>query len=102
GGGGGKIVGDRGPHQADPRADRRDDERLRPREAAGAAGQAGRRRRGGEGRRRDRDRDEREEGPRRGRAQRDPRRGGGRHRAGWRRRAAALREGRRQPQEGRG
>jgi chaperonin GroEL len=35
----------RGAHQADPRPDRGDDLRLRPREAAGAARQAGRRRR---------------------------------------------------------
>ena len=42
--------GDRGPHQADPGPDRGDDLGLRPREAAGAAGQAGRRRGGDQGR----------------------------------------------------
>jgi chaperonin GroEL len=36
----------RGPHQADPRPDRGDDVRLRPREAPGAAREARRRRRG--------------------------------------------------------
>ena len=77
----------RGPHQADPRPDRGDDLRLRPREAAGAAGEAGRRRGRDPRRRRHRDRDEGEEGARRGRAARDPRRGRGRHRAGRRRRA---------------
>ena len=40
----------RGPHQADPGPDRGDDIGLRPREAAGAAGQAGRRRGGHQGR----------------------------------------------------
>ena len=75
----------RGPHQADPRPDRGDHLRLRPREAAGAPGQAGRRRGGDPGRRGDRDRDEGEEGARRGRAARDPRRGRGRRRAGRRR-----------------
>ena len=65
--------------------------RLRPREAAGAAGQAGRRRGGDQGRRGHRDRHEGEEGPRRGRAQRHPGGGRGGHRAGRRRRAAARR-----------
>ena len=54
--------------------------RLRPREAAGAAGQAGRRRGGDQGRRRHRDRAQGEEAPRRGCAERDPRRGRRRHR----------------------
>ena len=57
-----------------------DDLRLRPREAAGAAGQAGRWRGGDQGRRGHRDRAEGEEAPRRGRPERDPRRGRGRHR----------------------
>ena len=87
----GQVVHHRGPHQADPGPDRRDDLRLRPREAAGAAGQAGRRRGGDQGRRGDRDRHEGEEGPRGGRAQRDPGGGRGGHRARRRRRAAALR-----------
>ena len=39
-------AGHRGPRQAASGADRRDDLRLRPREAAGAAGEAGRRRGG--------------------------------------------------------
>ena len=85
--------GHRGPRRPDQGADRGDHLGLRPREAAGAAGQARRRRRGDPRRRRDRDRGEGEEGPRRGRAQRHPRRGRGRHRAGRRRRAAARQEG---------
>ena len=87
----------RGPHQADPRPDRGDHLRLRPREAAGAAGQAGRRRGRDQGRRGHRDRDEGEEGPRRGRPARHPRRGRGRHRPGRRRRpdARAVRARRR-------
>ena len=66
-------------------ADRGDDLRLRPREAPGAAGQAGRRRGDHQGRRGHRDRDEGEEGPRRGRDARHQ--GGGR--GGHRRPAAA-------------
>ena len=79
--------------QPDQGADRGDHLRLRQGEAAGAAGQARRRRGGDPRRRRHRDRGEGEEGPRRGRAQRHPRRGRGRHRAGRRRRAAARQEG---------
>ena len=59
----------------DQGADRGDHLGLRPREAAGAAGQARRRRRGDPRRRRHRSRGQGEEGPRRGRAQRHPRRG---------------------------
>ena len=77
----------RGPRQADPRADRGHHLRLRPREAAGAAGEARRRRGRHQGRRGHRDRDEGEEGPRRGRAARDP--GGGRRRHRARRRRGA-------------
>ena len=66
-------------------------QRLRPGEAAGAAGQARRRRGGDQRRRRDRDRDEGEEGPRRGRAARDARGGRRGHRAGRRRGAAPVR-----------
>ena len=82
--------GHRRPRQSDQGADRGDHLRLRPREAARAARQARRRRRGDPRRRRHRDRGQGEEGPRRGRAQRHPRRGRGRHRAG-RRRGALLR-----------
>ena len=87
--GAGKTGADRGPNQAASGPDRGDDLRLRPREAAGAAGQAGRRRGRGQGRRRDRDGDEGEEGARGGRAERHARRGGGGDRGGRRRRAAA-------------
>ena len=52
--------------------------------------------------RRDRDRDEGEEGPRGGRAERDPRRGRGRHRAGRRRGAAAGGRVHRRPEAGGG
>ncbi len=79
----------RGARQADPRPDRGSDERLRQGKAAGARGEARRRRGADQGRRRDRDRDEGEEGARRGRAARDPRRGRGRHRRRRRRRAPA-------------
>ena len=82
-----------GPRRPDQGADRGDHLRLRPREAAGAAGQARRRRRGDPRRRRDRGRGEGEEGPRRRRAERHPRGGRGRHRAGRRRGAAARQEG---------
>ena len=77
--------GHRGARQPDQAADRGDHLRLRPREAAGAAGQARRRRRGDPRRRRHRGRGQGEEGSRRGCAQRHPRRGRGRHRAGRRR-----------------
>ena len=86
--------GHRGAHQADPGADRGDHLGLRPREAAGAPGQAGGRRRRHQGGRGDRDRDEGEEGPRGGRAQRDPRGGGRGDRARRRGRPAAGRDGR--------
>ena len=85
---------DQGPDQADQVRDRVHGLRLRPREAAGAAGQAGRRRCGGQGRRCHRDRDEGEEAPRRGRAAGHPGRPRGGHRPGRRRRAAARHQGR--------
>ena len=74
--GGGHDRGHPGPAETDPHADREHDVRLRSREAAGAAGQAGRRRRHHQGRGGHRDRDEREEGARRRRDARDQ--GGGR------------------------
>ena len=81
---------DPGPDRADQGADRGDHLGLRPREAAGAAGQAGRRRGGDPRRRCDRDRGQGAQGPGRRRDARDPRRGrGGRGRR--RRRGAALR-----------
>ena len=89
--GAGKKEDIEGRMQPDPRADRGDHLGLRPREAAGAAGQAGRRRRGDPRRRRDRGRGEGAQGPRRRRPARDPRGGRGRHRAGRRRRAAVRR-----------
>ena len=58
-----------------PPADREHDLRLRPREAAGAAGQARRRRCGDQGRRRFRDRGQGAQGSRRRRASCNPRRG---------------------------
>ena len=98
--GAGDAEDDRRPRQADPRADRRSHQRLRPREAAGARGQAGRRRGGDQGRRGHRSRDEREEGPRRRRAARDPRGGRRRHRRRRRRGAAACAFGARQDLKG--
>ena len=87
----------RGPRQADQGADRGDHLRLRPREAAGAAGQARRRRGHHQGRRRHRDRGEGAQGSRRRRAACDPRGRRGRHRSGRRRRAAARDQGAREP-----
>ena len=88
--GAGKSADIQGRDRPDPPADRGDHLRLRPREAAGAAGEARRRRGGHQRRRGDRDRDEGEEGPRRRRAARDPRGGRRRHRPGRRRGAASL------------
>ena len=73
-----------------PRADRGDDLRLRPREAAGAAGEARRRRRGDPGRRLDRGRGEGAQGPGGRRAARDARRRRGGDRSGWRRGVGPL------------
>jgi chaperonin GroEL len=70
------------PHPADPQRDRQHRLRLGPREAAGAAGQALRRRGGGQGRRGHRGRAQGEEAPHRGRPVGHP----GRHRRGRRRR----------------
>ena len=64
--GGGNAEDHRSPHQAAPRAGRRDHFRLRSREAPGTPGQARGRRRGDQSRRGYRDRNEREEGSRRG------------------------------------
>ena len=83
--GGGNEDDDQGPDQPDQGRDREDRLRLRPREAAGAAGQAGRRRGGHQGRRGHRGRAEGEEAPHRGRrADHQGRRRGG-HRARRRR-----------------
>ena len=85
---------DRGPGQPDPRRDREARLRLRPREAAGAPGQAGRRRCGHQGRRGHRGRAQGAQAPHRGRR---PQREGGRrggHRRRWRRGAGP---GRRRP-----
>ena len=70
--------GHRGPRQPDQGADRGDDVGLRPREAAGASGEARRRRCGDQGRRRHRGRGQGAQGSRRRRAQCDPRCGRGR------------------------
>ena len=83
----------RGPHQADPRTDRRDHVGLRPGEAPGAPGQAGGRRCRHQRWRGHRDRDEGEEGPGGRRPARDAGGGRGRHRAGRRRGAVALHSG---------
>ena len=68
--------------QPDQGADRGNHLGLRQGEAAGAAGEARRRRRGHSRRRRDRDRGQGKEGPHRRCAERHPRGGRGRHRAG--------------------
>ena len=91
--GGGTKQNIEAPREADPRPGRGHDLGLRPREAAGTAREAGRRRGGDQSRGCDRDRDEGKEGARRGR---DARHQGGRrrgHRPG-RRRGAAARGGR--------
>ena len=95
--GAGEKAGHPGPHRPDPPADRGDHLGLRQGEAAGAAGQARRRRRGDPGRRRHRSRGQGAQGPGRRRDPRDPRRGRGRRRP-RRRRGAALRgQGARRP-----
>jgi hypothetical protein len=70
--GAGKKRRHQGPHRADPPRDRRHHQRLRPREAPGAPGQAGRRRGPDQRRARPPRRDEGEEGPRRRRPARHP------------------------------
>ena len=90
----GQEVRHRGPHRPDQGADRGDDLRLRQGEAAGASGEARRRRCGDPRRRRDRGRGQGEEGPRRRRAQRHPR-GGRRGHCPRRRRGAPARQDRR-------
>ena len=92
--GAGKTRRHQGPDRGDPPRDRRHQERLRPREARRAAGQARRRRRQDQRRRRDRERDEGEEGPRRGRPARHPRGPRGRHPPRRRRRPAPRRQDR--------
>ncbi len=82
---------------ADPGADRGDHLGLRPREAAGAAGQAGRRRRGDPRRRCHRGRGEGAQGPRRRRDACHQGGGGGGHPARRRRRPAACGQGARNP-----
>ena len=89
--GAGKKEDIQGRCHPDQGADRGDDLGLRPRETAGAAGQARRRRRDHPGRRRHRGRGQGAQGPRRRRDACDPGRGRGRRRR-RRRRRAALRE----------
>ena len=76
---------DRRSGQPDPRRDREVGLRLRPREAAGAPGQAGRRRCGHQGRRGHRGRAQGAQAPHRGRrSQREGGRRGGHRRRWWR------------------
>ena len=96
--GAGQQKAHRRPHQAAARADRRDHLRLRSREAAGAAGEARRRRCGDQSRRGDRDRNEGKEGPCRGCSARNPRGRRRRHRSRRRRGAAARGFGSRRPE----
>ena len=87
-----RLRPDRGPGQPDPHRDRELRLRLRPREAAGAAGQAGRRRCRDQGRRGHRGRAQGAQAPHRGRrSQREGGRRGG-HRRRWRRGSAAGRQ----------
>ena len=92
----GQARRDQGPHRDDQAADRRDRPRFRSREAAGASGEAVRRRRGHPSRRGHRDRTQREEAPHRGRAQRDPRGRARRHDPRRRQLAGARDQGDRQ------
>ena len=80
----------RRPREGNSWPDREDHQRLRPREAAGASGQAGGRRSRHQSRRRDRDRDEGKESPRGRCNARNPRGRGRRHRPGRRCGASAL------------
>ena len=86
----GQVERNRRPREADPHAGRRHHLGLRPREAAGAAGQAGRRRGSDQGGRGNRDRAEGKEGSRRRRHARNPRGSRGRHRSRRRRGAGSL------------
>ena len=80
-----------GPGQPDPCRDRELGLGLRPREAPGAPGEAGRRRGRHQGRRRDRGRAQGAQAPHRGRrAQREGRRRGGHRRRWWRGSAPGL------------
>ncbi len=96
------VEGDRqksrypGPRCPDPSSNRRDDQRLRSRETAGAPGETRRRRCSRQRRRCDRDRDEREESSRRRRVARHACGGRGRHRPRRRCRIAACAESARQ------
>ena len=82
-----------GPGEPDPRRDREERLRLRPREAAGAAGQAGRRRCGHQGRRGHRGRAQGAQAPHRGRrAQREGGRRGGHRARRWRRAGAGRQD----------
>ena len=89
--GGGKRGGYRRSREAASRSDRRDDVRLRSRETAGAVGEAGRRRRGDQGRRGNRNRDEGKESARRRCDARDSRCRRRRHRSRRRRGASSAR-----------
>ena len=88
--GGRQEAGYRRPLQSDPRAGRGDHLGLRPREVAGASGEAGRRCGGDPCRRRLRGRGEGAQGPRRRRAACDASSGRGRRRSGRRRTAGAC------------
>ena len=95
---GGRHPGrDQGPDRDDPPRDHHDRQRVRPREAPGAAREARRRRRPDQRRRRDRDRDEGAQGPGRGRAARHPRRDRGGRRPRRRHRPDPRRQGARRP-----
>ena len=97
----GIVQGDRRPGQGNPRPDRQDHQRLRPREAPGAPGQARRRRCCHQGWRSDRDRNEGKEGSCRRRHARYPRGCRRRHRTRRRRSSSALRRFHRSAEVGR-
>ena len=93
-----QVQRNRRPRQADPRADRRHHFGLRQGEAAGAPGEARRRRRRDQSRRGNRNRTEGKEGSRRRRDARNPRGSRGRHRSRRRRGPDSLHRGSRQAQ----
>ena len=89
------------PRKRDSQPDRQDHQRLRPREIAGAVGEAGRRRGGNQSRSRYRNRNEREEGACGRRYARDACSGRGRDCPRRRRSSGALRGSSRQAEAGR-
>ncbi len=96
----GQVGRDRRTREGNPQPSRKDHQRLRPREAPGAPGEARRRRCGDQGRRGYRNRNEGKESSRGRRNARHPRCSRGRHCPRRRRCAGALHQGARSPEAG--